>query len=174
MKLHVGGTTPLAGWTILNIQPGPHIDVVGDCIDLGGFATGSVDEIYASHVLEHLGFRDELPRALVEWHRVLAPGGRLRVSVPDLMTLCRLFVDPNVSQRVRDYVVRVLYGSQEDPHDFHKMGFTLESLSAHLTAAGFHKVMRVQQFDLVDDTSRLKLGPVPISLNVQARKPATD
>jgi predicted SAM-dependent methyltransferase len=172
MKLQIGGTAPAPGWTILNIQPGPHVDVVGDCVDLGRFASGSVSEIYTSHVLEHLGFRDELPRALAEWHRVLEPDGRLRVSVPDLMTLCRLFVDPNVSQRVRDYVVRVMYGSQEDAHDFHKMGFTLESLTAHLQAAGFHKVMRVPDFDLFDDSSRLKLGPVPISLNVIARKPA--
>src|SRR5260221_6665066 len=172
MKLNIGGIATAPGWTTLKIRAGPQVDIVGDGIDLGRFATASVDEIYASHMLEHLGFRDELPRALAEWHRVLVPDGLLRVSVPDLMTLCRLFVDPNVSQPVRDYVVRVLYRSQEDAHDFHKMGFTLDSLSAHLTTAGFNKVMRVRDFDLFDDSSRLTLGPVPISLNVQARKPA--
>ena len=172
VKLNIGGTAAAAGWTILNIQPGAHVDVVGDGVDLRRFADGSVDELYASHMLEHLGFRDELPRALAEWHRVLVPDGLVRVSVPDLMTLCQLFVDPNVSARVRDYIVRVLYGSQEDAHDFHKMGFTLESLSQHLKAAGFHKIMRVREFGVFDDTSRLTLGPVPISLNVQARKPA--
>jgi predicted SAM-dependent methyltransferase len=172
VKLHIGGNSPAAGWTILNIQPGPHVDMVGDCVDLDGVAAGSVSEIYASHVLEHLGFRDELPRALAEWYRVLEPDGRVRISVPDLMTLCRLFVDPNLSQRVRDYVVRVIYGSQEDAHDFHKMGFTLESLTPLLKQAGFHKIMRVRAFDQFDDSSRLTLGAIPISLNVQARKPA--
>jgi len=172
MKLHIGGSSPAPGWTILNIQPGPHVDIVGDCVDLGRFDGGSVGEIYASHVLEHLGFRDELPRALAEWHRVLEPDGRVRISVPDLMTLCRLFVDPNLSQRVRDYVVRVIYGGQEDAHDFHKMGFTLESLAERLKQAGFHKIMRVRGFDEFDDSNRLTLGAIPISLNIQARKPA--
>jgi predicted SAM-dependent methyltransferase len=172
VKLHIGGSSPASGWTILNIQPGPHVDLVGDCVDLGRVDSGSVSEIYASHVLEHLGFRDELPRALGEWHRVLEPEGRLRISVPDLMTLRRLFVDPNLSQRVRDYVVRVIYGSQEDAHNFHRMGFTLESLAQSLKLAGFHKIMRVCEFDAFDDSSRLTLGAIPISLDVQARKPA--
>jgi ubiquinone/menaquinone biosynthesis C-methylase UbiE len=35
-------------------------------------------------VLEHLGYCTELPAALREFHRVLAPLGVLRLSVPDL------------------------------------------------------------------------------------------
>jgi predicted SAM-dependent methyltransferase len=172
VKLHIGGSSPAPGWTILAIKPGAHVDIVGDGVDLGRLETGSVSEIYASHVLEHLGFREAVQRALAEWHRVLEPDGRLRISVPDMMTLCRLFVDPNLSQRVRDYIIQVIYGGQEDGHDFHKTGFTLESLTQHLKVAGFHKVMRVREFDGFDDSSRLTLGAIPLSLNVQARKPA--
>ncbi|MDZ4254225.1 MAG: selenocysteine-specific translation elongation factor, partial [Sulfuritalea sp.] len=40
-------------------------------VDLGRFASGSVEEIYGSHVLEHLSYVKDLPRALAEWHRVL-------------------------------------------------------------------------------------------------------
>ena len=54
-KLNIGGTAAAAGWTVLNIQPGPQVDVVGDGVDLARFAAGSVEEIYASHVLEGLG-----------------------------------------------------------------------------------------------------------------------
>jgi SAM-dependent methyltransferase len=46
-------------------------------------ATGSVDVIYTSHMLEHL-FREDAETFLRECHRVLRPGGVLRLAVPDL------------------------------------------------------------------------------------------
>ena len=91
LRLHIGGETAKEGWTILNVQPGPHVDTLGDCRDLSAYSDGAVTEIYASHVFEHLGYLDDLPQALKECHRVLAAGGTLRISVPDFETLCRLF-----------------------------------------------------------------------------------
>ena len=95
MRLHIGGWERREGWTILDAAPGPHVDIVGPCDDLGRFESGSVLEIYASHVLEHLSYVEALPRALKEWHRVLAPGGRAMISVPDFEVICQLFVDPS-------------------------------------------------------------------------------
>lgn len=46
-------------------------------------ATGAVDVIYTSHMLEHL-FREDAEAFLRECHRVLRPGGVLRLVVPDL------------------------------------------------------------------------------------------
>jgi predicted SAM-dependent methyltransferase len=46
-------------------------------------ADGSVDVIYASHMLEHLD-RARAARFLGEAKRVLAPDGTLRIAVPDL------------------------------------------------------------------------------------------
>ena len=46
------------------------MDFVGDCSEMSQIADGSVDEIYASHVLEHLGYVEKLPRALAGIHRV--------------------------------------------------------------------------------------------------------
>ena len=34
LRLHIGGEEPKAGWTILNVQEGPHVDALGDCRDL--------------------------------------------------------------------------------------------------------------------------------------------
>jgi SAM-dependent methyltransferase len=50
------------------------------------YADAAFDRALCLDVLEHLTF-DEQPRALAELHRVLAPGGELFVSVPNLAHL---------------------------------------------------------------------------------------
>lgn len=47
---------------------------------------GSCDAIYSSHTLEHLT-RDDGRRLLAECHRVLRPGGILRIVVPDVKAI---------------------------------------------------------------------------------------
>jgi predicted SAM-dependent methyltransferase len=94
IKLHIGGQEKRDGWVILDALPGPIVDYVGNCNDLSFLADESCSEVHASHVLEHLGYNGELQEALEGIHRVLKPDGRLRVSVPDLETLCRLFCIP--------------------------------------------------------------------------------
>lgn len=49
------------------------------------------DVVYHSHLLEHLP-RKDAPRFLKECHRVLAPGGILRVVVPDLENIARNYL----------------------------------------------------------------------------------
>jgi hypothetical protein len=46
------------------------VDLRADVADLSVFADGSVDEILAVNLLDHLRFQD-VPTAVVEWHRVL-------------------------------------------------------------------------------------------------------
>lgn len=50
------------------------------------FGDGGADVCYASHVLEHLT-PDAAEQLLSECHRVLRPGGIVRVAVPDLETI---------------------------------------------------------------------------------------
>jgi predicted SAM-dependent methyltransferase len=168
LRLHIGGIEPRTGWRILNVQPGPHVDFVGSCTDLDQFADGSVAEVYASHVFEHLGYQAELHRALGGIRRILRPGGCLRVSVPDLEILCRMFVHPALGPDARFHLMRIIYGGQMDPYDFHKVGFTLEFLGHFLAGHGFRDIRRIAAHDLFDDTSRLVLFGQPISLNVIA------
>lgn len=54
------------------------------------FAADSFDVVYHSHFLEHLD-RDAGIQFLKECHRVLKPGGILRVVVPDLELLVRAY-----------------------------------------------------------------------------------
>lgn len=170
LRLHIGGETPKPGWKIFNIQPGEHVDFVGSCIDLSQFQSGTIEAIYASHVLEHLGYLEELPLAIREFRRVLRNDRRLRISVPDLEALCRLFLDPRLDMPMRFHVMRIMFGGQSDPHDFHKAGLTEEFLTDYLTVAGFRNIERVAGFDLFDDTSSLSLGGIPVSVNLQAVK----
>ena len=54
-------------------------------------ADASCAVVYHSAVLEHLR-RSDAAAFLVECHRVLRPGGVLRVAVPDLEAICRLYL----------------------------------------------------------------------------------
>jgi predicted SAM-dependent methyltransferase len=170
LRLHIGGREVREGWKILNIQPGPGVDLVGDCVDLSPFANGSVHEIYASHVYEHLSYQGELGHALHEAHRVLDQGGFLRISVPDLDVLCRLFLDEKLPVPDRINVMRMMFGGQLDPYDFHKTGLNFWILGYHLQKAGFREIRRVEQFGLFHDDSATLVAGQLISLNVEARK----
>lgn len=170
MRLHIGGKQQMVGWKILNVQPGPGVDFVGDCSDLSAFDDQSVDEIYASHVMEHLGYREPLRKALREFCRVLKRGGTARIGVPDFERLCRMYVDPRHSADDRFFIMQMVFGGQVDEYDFHRVGLNFETLSAYLTAAGFSRVERVGDFGLFDDDSTIRFSGEPISLNVIAYK----
>lgn len=169
-RLHIGGRQAKPGWKILNIQPGPGVDFIGDCVDLGQFANDSVDEIYASHVYEHLGFRKELPTALAEARRVLKPGGILRISVPDFEVLCRLFLHDSVPKEQRFSIMMHIFGGQEDAFDFHRVGLTWDFMLMFLKGAGFTSARKVGDFNMFEDFSLARRFGVPISLNVEAWK----
>ena len=168
-RLHVGGSEPKEGWKILNIQPGKAVDYVGDIQDLSQFANESWDEIYGSHVLEHVPQARVLP-TLQGFHRILKASGRLMISVPDLDILCRLFIDPRMTTATRFQVMKFIFGAQIDATDFHHIGFNFEFLVEFLTAAGFSRIERVASFGIFNDYSSFAPYGVPISLNVEAFK----
>jgi len=170
LRLHIGGREVKPGWKILNAQPAEGVDFVGDCADLSRFADGSVDEIYASHVVEHLGYQSHLPRALREFWRVLKPGGAANISVPDFEVLCRQFLDPRASFEERFHCMRMAFGGQMDAFDFHHVGLTHEFLGRYLYEAGFSRVQRVKRFGIFNDASELAVRGELISLNVVAYK----
>lgn len=170
LRLHVGGQVAKAGWKVLNIQPGQHVDFIGSCTDLAQFADESVAEVYASHVLEHLNYVQELPHTLKEIHRILEPKGRLYISVPDLECLIKLFTHPSTTINDRFMIMRMMFGGQTDAYDYHKVGLTLEFLCHFLQVAGFHSATRVDEHGIFQDTSSMRFLGQLISLNVIAHK----
>lgn len=81
VKLNLGaGRERVAGFYGVDQVRLEGTDVVADLNEgLGGFPEGSVAEIVTRHTLEHI--REFLP-LMEEVHRVLVPGGRMKVIVP--------------------------------------------------------------------------------------------
>jgi predicted SAM-dependent methyltransferase len=172
LKLHIGGKEARSGWKILDIEERPEVDFVGDAADLSQFADNSVDAIYASHVLEHFyhSLNNELVNTLTEWYRVLKPGGKLLISVPDMKTICWLFLNPNLMPLEKHYLMRVMFGGQTNQYDVHKVGFDLDILYLYINEVGFSHIEQVSEFNLFRDCSTIRVMETLISLNVIVTK----
>ncbi len=170
IKLHIGGKETHPDWKIFDIEPRPEVDFIGDAISLDQFADNSIAAIYASHILEHFhyNFNDELEKALTEWHRVLEPGGKLYLSVPNLHVLCWLYINPNLNTSDRYEIMRMMFGGQINQYDIHRVGFDFDFLCYYLELAGFETCEAVPQFGIFNDCSNLNVMGTLISLNVIA------
>ena len=169
MKLHIGGEEKKEGWKILNIQQKPDVDFIGDITDLGQFEDNSIDEIYASHVVEHVA-QKKVETTLKGIHRVLKDSGKFYVSVPDMDILCKIYLDPKAPPKVKLHTMRMMFGGQVDDFDFHYFGWNFQFMNEFLLKAGFKKIERVKSFSLFNDTSDYAPYGPPISLNVIAYK----
>jgi predicted SAM-dependent methyltransferase len=136
----------------------------------------SIDLIYNCHVLEHFKRRD-VRRVLQEWHRVLKPGGILRVSVPDFAKLCEVYQ----KYGKLDLVIGALFGRQDYLYNIHYNVFDFATLKRELESAGFTDVRRYDWRETehahIDDYSQPyiphmdKENGILISLNVECTKP---
>ena len=172
MRLHIGGEEIKEGWKILNIQKKPGVDFVGDITDLSQFEDESTEEVYASHVLEHIGMA-KIRSTFDGIQRILKKGGKFYISVPNLETLTKIFVQMPEGQDKYNIMV-MIYGGQTDSHDFHYFGYWPGLLFSILTKAKFKRYERVEFFNIFNDTSMMTLptknGVIPVSLNVIAYK----
>jgi len=136
-------------------------------IDLAGGQVGyplaeppnSVDEIRASHVLEHWSHRLSLA-VLMDWFKALKPGGTLKVAVPDFAKIVAAY-----SAQGDEPVEMYLMGGHTNDADTHGAIFTEAKLLALLHSAGFADV-EPWPSDCGDCTS------LPVSLGIQCRKPS--
>ena len=171
-KLHIGGTQKHPEWEILNAVPAPYVDHVCNARDLSRFQDDTFTDIYASHVLEHFDYVNELNVVLKEWYRVLMPGGKLYISVPDLDILAQLFISKDqLTVDERFFVMCMIFGGHGDQYDYHMVGLNEEFLTFFLVQAGYTNIQKVHNFGFFNDTSCMLFKGVPISLNMMAIKP---
>jgi|SRR6185369_2802567 len=128
----------MPGFKNMDIDAHDGVDFVGDVSDLSRFKDCSIAEIFASNILEHFPHRDTL-KVLREWHRVLEPGGKLYVSVPDFARAVELYKKFGL----KDWIQNFLCGDQEYKTAFHYAIFDTDKLLDVLKHAGFSKVERI-------------------------------
>ncbi len=155
IKLNLGsGACPLPGYVNLDIKQGQAVYP----LQLEGVTPCGVDEIRASHILEHFP-HGEVLNVLKNWAGWLKPGGVLKIAVPDFGKLARSYA----AGTPMNYI-GYLMGGQVDDHDVHKALFDEAVLRRLLTDAGL--------VDIQPWTSEIRdCASLPISLNLMGTKP---
>jgi len=178
IKLHLGcGWRDFgADWTHIDGGDYEHLDYK-DITKLE-FEDGSVDLIYASHVLEYFD-REEAVTLLKEWVRALKPGGVLRIAVPDFEVMAILYAMKKIHLKS---ILGPLYGKMEmaDQTIYHKTTYDFGDLSSLLECVGINDIERYDwkntEHSLYDDHSQAyiphmnKENGTLISLNVEGVK----
>jgi len=169
MKLNIGGKEKKEGWHVLNIQKKDGADFIGDISDLSQFKDDSIEEIYASHVFEHINQKN-INKTLLGINRILKKDGKFYIAVPDMDILCKMFIDKKNTPQIKIHALRMMFGGQTDEYDFHYFGYNFDLLNNLLKKNGFKDVKRVEKFSIFNDTSDYAPYGEPISLNLIAIK----
>jgi len=157
IRLNLGaGDKPLPGFTSIDRKTG------GEVYPLDGYEDGSVEEIYASHVLEHFSHNGAVVTVLQHWVDKLKPGGRIRVAVPDVRWIAKQLVD-GVPIQSQGYIM----GGHTDKNDHHGCIFDHAALQELMVNCGLERVGLWKA--VTDDCAAL-----PVSLNMMGYKPISD
>ncbi|MEV4759863.1 class I SAM-dependent methyltransferase [Micromonospora sp. NPDC049559] len=122
--------------------------VLAPADNMAPVASGTVDVVFTSNFFEHLPDKRTLLRTLRECHRVLRPGGRLLVLMPNLRY---------VGQRYWDYLD-------------HHLPLTHHSLVEGLRLTGFHPdevIPRFLPYTVKDSPVRVRGGLVRLYLRLR-------
>lgn len=158
------GENPAEGFECLNVVPTSCTDYVLDATAPLPFADNSFVIVHASHVLEHIAWFDA-ERVVREWVRIVSPGGRLEIWVPDGYKLSREIVALNEGKdsevwkdgwKVRgadkDPFLwlngRIFYGARDDYPSWHKALYSQEHLRRLLGWAGLVDIRRLRDDEL--------------------------
>lgn len=103
--LEIGpGKNPLKGFVSVDVVKSPGI-IVADASKSLPFKDGEFDLVYASHVLEHTPWYNNVS-VLKEWLRVLRSGGTMEIWVPNALKIARALVkheeDPRLWNKTPD------------------------------------------------------------------------
>lgn len=142
MRIHLGcGKHYLEGWHNVDAVKHPKAprepDQFADITKPLDLPDNCADELMAIHLLEHF-YEWEVPGVLEEWGRVLKPGGRIILEMPDIVKAARNLINGMNDQ----FAMWPMYGDNtlKDPLMCHKWGWTYKTLKPYLERAGFEKI----------------------------------
>jgi predicted SAM-dependent methyltransferase len=158
-KLQVGsGYNPLPGWLNTDLLATSSV-IFMDATKKLPFPDNSLDYIFTEHVFEHICYIDG-NNFLKEAHRVLKPGGRIRIATPDLPFLIRLYNEPDaevsksyIKNSIDRYVkTPKFYARAVVLNDFfrnwgHQFIYDFETLNHTLQTAGFEKTIQFKPME---------------------------
>lgn len=166
LRLNLGcGTKRLGGFTNIDVAA-PRADIRHDCALPLPFDDGTVEEIRANHLIEHLTNgknivdRDAFYVTVFrDWRRVLIPGGKVIAAVPDIRLWLALFEAGHADWRA---VMGAIYGYTGTMTNRHEYGFTGTEIIRLFAEAGFSGAKQTCKTDWTDallrrlDTNALK------------------
>lgn len=175
-KLHLGcGNKRIEGFINIDVRELEGVDVVDDITKLTSIEESSVDLIYVSHVLEHIG-RNEYIDVLKRWYSILKKEGVLRIAVPDFEAVTEHYNENKNIKALRGF----LYGGQNYKENYHYCAWDFKCLKEDLESVGFKNVKRYNwretEHSHIDDFSQCYLPHMDkengklMSLNVEAIK----
>ena len=138
LRLHLGsGGNNLDGWVNVDLV-GARADVAWDLRHPLPFADASADAVFLEHVLEHMTVAEGMA-VLRHAQRVLAPGGVLRVGVPDAGLYARSYAggDGAIDELRPDRPTRMLALGEVFQEHGHVSAWDGETLALVVRAVGF-------------------------------------
>lgn len=135
----------------INIDLRPdYADIVCNITKLP-FEDGSVDYIYASHVLEHCSNRYTSDGVLKEWVRTLKSGGSIDIMSPNVENYMRKYIAGEIPL---DDIKNPFYGEEYYTNAQHRDCYDRKSLTYKLIALGCEIV------ENWNDETQFKVGAV--------------
>jgi len=93
VRIELGsGPHGIEGFYHVDAVAGGNVNKVSDIRNLHWLKSDSVDELYSAHTVEHISYT-EILQVLKEWNRVLRPGGKMIIKMPDLDFMCRAHIE---------------------------------------------------------------------------------
>lgn len=131
-----GGKNPLyPKYAQVDLRKLPGIKYQNDARVLP-FASDSLNNVCACYMLQCLP-KQEVERALREWFRILKPGKKLEIHIPDLNKIMRTFIG---AQAQDEKLLEEIYGKQEHELDYYQYGWTFQTIDILLSKINFVRV----------------------------------